>query len=80
MTSYIQERGGFLRDSSATSDCQFCQIDQTNTFLAGVNINFDNRWRDFGLMWVFVMFNLGAAVFLYWLARVPKAKKTTARK
>ncbi|KAL5615982.1 hypothetical protein FOBRF1_004730 [Fusarium oxysporum] len=78
MMQYIKDRGGFVRDRDDTSLCEFCQLDQTNNFLNGVNINFDNRWRDFGLMWVFVIFNLGAAVFLYWLAHVPKVKKSTS--
>ncbi|KAM0083487.1 Multidrug resistance protein [Fusarium odoratissimum] len=78
MMQYIKDRGGFVRDRDDTSLCEFCQLDQTKNFLNGVNINFDNRWRDFGLMWVFVIFNLGAAVFLYWLAHVPKVKKSTS--
>jgi flagellar biosynthesis/type III secretory pathway M-ring protein FliF/YscJ len=32
------------------------------------------RWRNFGLLWVYVVFNIFAAVFFYWLARVPKNK------
>lgn len=79
MADFIGQRGGFLMDPDATSSCEFCQLDKTNTFLTGVNIEFDNRWRNFGLMWVFVIFNLAAAVFLYWLARVPKAKKSASK-
>lgn len=29
-----------------------------------------NRWRDFGLLWAYVVFNIIAAVGIYWLARV----------
>ncbi|TQN73727.1 ZEB2-regulated ABC transporter 1, partial [Colletotrichum shisoi] len=41
-------------------------------FLASVNVDFANRWRNFGIMWAFVVFNVAAAFLLYWLARVPK--------
>ena len=41
-------------------------------FLAGVGTNISDSWRNFGLMWVYIFFNLAAALFLYWLGRVPK--------
>lgn len=28
------------------------------------------RWRDFGLLWIFVIFNAAAAVAIYYVARV----------
>lgn len=42
-----------------------------------------DRWRNFGIMWAFIIFNIFGALFLYWLTRVPKkaktAKKTTKK-
>lgn len=73
--SYIEMAGGFVQDSSATDECRFCQISETNRFLSNVSISFANRWRNFGLMWVFVVFNVLSAIGLYWLARVPKKSK-----
>ncbi|KAH6871435.1 multidrug resistance protein CDR1 [Thelonectria olida] len=71
---YISMAGGFVADpDAADSDlCEYCAISETNRFLKLVNINFDNRWRNFGIMWVFIIFNIFAAAGLYWLARVPK--------
>ncbi|KAJ4152410.1 Multidrug resistance protein [Fusarium falciforme] len=51
MKSYIDKAGGFVQDSSATGECRFCQISETNAFLSHVSISFANRWRNFGLMW-----------------------------
>ncbi|CAG8953551.1 hypothetical protein HYFRA_00010008 [Hymenoscyphus fraxineus] len=69
--------GGYLTPGSlnATSDCTFCTLADTNAFLANVNIFYSERWRNFGLMWVYIIFNAVMAVFLYWLARVPKVPK-----
>jgi ATP-binding cassette subfamily G (WHITE) protein 2 (PDR) len=77
MEPYMAAAGGYLLDPSAGNgaDCDFCQIDNTNQFLAAVNIDFGNRWRDFGLIWVYIVFNAAAAIGLYWLVRVPKKKK-----
>ena len=70
---YIADHGGYLVDNS-TSSCSFCGTDNTDAFLDDMNMNFDNRWRNFGFMWAFCFFNVAAAVGLYWLMRVPKQK------
>ncbi|KAE8152303.1 ABC-2 type transporter-domain-containing protein [Aspergillus avenaceus] len=68
-------QSGYLQNPEATANCGFCAMDKTDTFLASVVSYFDDAWRNFGLMWVYIAFNIAAAVFIYWLARVPKAKK-----
>lgn len=79
LTPFMEFAGGSLSNPNATSGCEFCVITNTNTFLAQVNSFFDHRWRNFGLMWVFVVFNICAALFFYWLGRVPRnMKKSTA--
>ncbi|KAL4909703.1 hypothetical protein BDW74DRAFT_143551 [Aspergillus multicolor] len=75
MGDYISRMGGYLQNANATSDCQFCQIDNTDTFLSAVYSSYSDAWRNFGLMWVYIAFNIAAAVFIYWLARVPKGNK-----
>jgi ABC-type multidrug transport system permease subunit len=75
MQGYISTAGGYLRDEQATGQCQYCQLDNTNQFLQSINADWNTRWRDFGLLWVYVVFNVMAAMFFYWLCRVPKGKK-----
>lgn len=74
MSEYMKSMGGYLLDINAKS-CEYCPVTQTNTFLIGVNINFDNRWRNVGILTAFCIFNAIAAVGLYWLGRVPRGKK-----
>ncbi|GFF23501.1 ABC transporter CDR4 [Aspergillus udagawae] len=76
MSDYISLRGGYLENPSATSDCTFCTISSTDTFLAAVSSYYKDAWRNFGIMWAFIIFNIFAAVFIYWLARVPKGKRS----
>ncbi|KAL4866663.1 hypothetical protein BDV12DRAFT_187304 [Aspergillus spectabilis] len=76
MKDFIDATGaGYLQDPSATSDCAFCTMDKTDTYLLGVSSKFDEAWRNFGLMWVYIVFNIAGAVGIYWLARVPKGKR-----
>ena len=70
MEAYQSFAGGYLVDENATTNCQFCQIDNTNVFLTNFGIEYSNRWRDFGIIWAFIIFNVFAAIFLYWIARV----------
>ncbi|KAL2817106.1 ABC-2 type transporter-domain-containing protein [Aspergillus granulosus] len=74
MADYIASAGGYLKDPSATSNCEFCTISSTDTYLASVSSYYSDAWRNFGLMWVYILFNIVAAVSIYWLARVPKGK------
>lgn len=77
MADYLSVAGGYLVGDSgeSSSECSYCAMDSTNVFLAGVNANYDNRWRNFGFLWAYVAFNVVAAIGLYWLARVPKRSK-----
>ena len=76
MQPYISLAGGYLQNPSTTApdNCSFCQLSDTNIFLAGVSSYYDERWRNFGLMWVFIGFNVVVAVLIYYLGRVPKRK------
>ncbi|KAI9751254.1 MAG: pyruvate dehydrogenase E1, beta subunit [Chaenotheca gracillima] len=73
--------GGYLTNPDAMSQCQFCSLSDTNAFLNQVNSHYSDRWRNFGIMWVFIIFNVAGALFLYWLVRVPnKFKKSKKEK
>ncbi|KAF2225760.1 ABC drug exporter AbcA [Elsinoe ampelina] len=75
MQPYMNQAGGYLADNNAVDQCQFCPIQSTNTFLNAVSISPNNTWRDFGILWAYIIFNVSAAVFLYWLIRVPKGNQ-----
>jgi len=72
--------GGYLINNSSTTDCSYCSLGSTNQFLAEVSSNYAYRWRNFGILWAFIIFNAFAAVFLYWLVRVPKKSSTKVKK
>ncbi|KAF8850810.1 hypothetical protein BDZ45DRAFT_708183 [Acephala macrosclerotiorum] len=72
MAPYMQLAGGTVINPDAVADCLYCSIGQTDVFLASIGSKFSQRWRNLGIMWAYVLFNAGAAVGLYWLARVPK--------
>ena len=67
---------GTLQNPDATSQCRYCALSNADQFLAGSGISWDDRWRNFGIMWAYVVFNLLGAVALYYFFRVRKVKKS----
>ena len=61
---------GYLLDPSSTTQCAYCPLSNANQFLAESNISPDQRWRNFGLVWAWIIFNIFGAVSLYYLFRV----------
>jgi ATP-binding cassette subfamily G (WHITE) protein 2 (SNQ2) len=57
------ERGGpgYLVDN-ATSACEYCAYRVGDQFYGGLELSFDNRWRDLGILIAFIGSNL---IFLF---------------
>ena len=77
MNDYINTTGGYLTNEDATTNCQFCVASNTNVYLEQLSSQYSTRWRNFGIMWAFIIFNIVGALFLYWLARVPRKQKVS---
>ena len=75
MAPYLATAPGYLTNESATSNCHFCTADNTNSYLAQLSSTYATRWRNFGILWAFIGFNVAGALFFYWLARVPRKQK-----
>ncbi|KAL5611837.1 hypothetical protein BROUX41_000589 [Berkeleyomyces rouxiae] len=78
MSAWIAQEGGYLLNGSATDECSFCTIRDTNIYLDSVNSSYGDRWRNVGLMCVYIVFNAAAALAIYWLVRVPKKQSPLA--
>ncbi|KAI9935030.1 hypothetical protein ASPWEDRAFT_117761 [Aspergillus wentii DTO 134E9] len=72
LDTYVANYGGRLLNGDATSDCQVCSLSTTDQFLEEMSMSPSDTWRNVGLLFVYVGFNFFAAIFLYWLVRVPK--------
>jgi len=72
LEAFVNATGATVSNPSATVDCAVCAISDTNVFLATIFSHYVDRWRNFGLMWVYVAVNIAGAFFFYWLVRVPK--------
>ena len=70
MADYISGAGGYLLDPQATQNCQYCQLQSTDVFLASFNMSYSHAWRNFGILIAYCAFNVFAAMALYYFVRV----------
>jgi len=67
---YLAGAPGQLLNPTATSQCQYCQLSNADQFLASSAISWSTRWRNFGIGWAYVVFNVAMAMVLYYNFRV----------
>jgi ABC-type multidrug transport system permease subunit len=78
MAAYQQAGApGVLSNPEAVADCAYCPMTVADQFMGQVDIHWDERWRNFGIVWAYVVFNVFITISVYYLFRVRKfgAKK-----
>ncbi|KAJ8071471.1 hypothetical protein OCU04_001791 [Sclerotinia nivalis] len=73
LQSYATAAGGSIYNPEATSDCHYCSSSNADQYLASVSISYDTRWRNYGIVFAYIFFNIFMAVFLYYFIRVRKS-------
>jgi len=56
--SFVENFGGYLQNTNATSSCQYCQYKVGDEYYSGLNMSFGNRWRDLGIVFAYAIFNV----------------------
>jgi len=72
LTSYASVAMGSIYNPDAMSDCQYCTMSNADQYLASVSISYTTRWRDYGIGFSYIVFNIFAAVLFYYFFRVRK--------
>ncbi|ORY64165.1 ABC-2 type transporter-domain-containing protein [Pseudomassariella vexata] len=72
LSDYLQTAPGTLQNPGDMTDCRYCSITVADQYLAGSNIFWDERWRNFGIMWVYIVFNVAVTILTYYFFRVAK--------
>lgn len=65
---FIQTAGGYLTNGNDTSNCKYCEFSTTDGFLElSFNIYYSNHWRDLGIFFAFIVFNVRFSLYHFWL-------------
>ena len=78
MQPFFQAAGslaGNLLNPNDMRNCEYCEMKVTDEFLETRNIKSSQRWRNVGLVWAYIGFNVFFAVIVYYLFRVKTWKK-----
>lgn len=67
--AFIDKAGGYLINPDATSNCGYCKYTTTDQYMLGVGIKFAYRWRNLGFYCAYIIFDVAAMLFLYWILR-----------
>lgn len=78
--AFVEAGQGYVLDANATANCQFCPSKSTDSYLANLSIHYHDAWRNFGFIWVYIVFNTVAALAIYWLVRMPKKPRVRVAK
>lgn len=79
LADYLRTAPGVLQNPNDTTNCRYCSLRTADQLLAGSNVTFGTRWRDFGIVWAYVFFNVFAAVLTYYVFRVKKWNNGTGK-
>ncbi|KAJ6260894.1 ABC multidrug transporter C [Drechslerella dactyloides] len=74
LTPYSRVAGIGIVNPNSTDMCEICSSASTNAFLSALGVDYSQRWRNWVIFSAYIIFNLFAAVAMYYLVRVPKDK------
>lgn len=55
---FVTTIGGYLNNPSSTTECQYCQYSTGDEYTASLEVYWGHRWRDYGIFWSYIIFNV----------------------
>lgn len=69
---FLQQAPGQLQNPADTEQCRYCSFTNADQYLSLSRIYWSERWRNYGIMWGYIAFNIGMAISVYYMFRVKK--------
>jgi len=70
--TFLETATGYIDNPDATSDCGYCLYNKGADFYNTIPWSADERWRDFGIMVAYWIFNIFLVVLFIYLSRKPR--------
>ncbi|KAI5290263.1 GTPase-activating protein [Ascosphaera aggregata] len=71
---------GQLLNPNSTTVCEYCPLQVADQFLHGSRVSYGDRWRNWGIGWAYIIFNVFGTVALYYILRIYPLQKRSGRK
>ncbi|THY01481.1 putative ABC multidrug transporter, partial [Aureobasidium pullulans] len=70
LSTYLIDAAGVLMNPEAEESCQYCPLKTADQFLGVSAIKWSQRWRNVGIVFAFIFFNIAATFGLYYMFKV----------
>jgi len=57
-SEFLKTATGYINNPYATEACQYCQYSKGQDFYEGLNMDFEHRWRNVGIMCLYLCTNV----------------------
>lgn len=78
--SFVRYAGGYLNNPKSQKNCQYCQYRVGDDFLKQMNADYNDKWRNIGFFVIYIVFNICAMLFLYYIFRMANWKQLGKKK
>lgn len=68
--AFAQSAGGYLVDTAATSNCEYCPYSMGDQYLTTLNISPQDKWPYFGIFFAFCISNWALVYFFIYTVRI----------
>ncbi|KAL2060519.1 hypothetical protein VTL71DRAFT_9160 [Oculimacula yallundae] len=77
---FLTQGPGAVYNPTATENCEYCRYATGDQYLDILAIGWSGRWRDFGVMFAYVTFNVGCLLLLTGLPKWIKGRRRAAER
>ncbi|CAI4057848.1 hypothetical protein SKDZ_04G2390 [Saccharomyces kudriavzevii ZP591] len=70
MKQFLEKSTGYIENPDATSDCAYCIYEVGDNYLTHISSKYSYLWRNFGIYWIYIFFNIIAMICVYYLFHV----------
>jgi len=74
MSAFLKSNTGYIENPEATTDCAYCIYSVGDEYLSYVNAEYSHLWRNFGIYWIYIVFNIFAMIGVYYVIHVRQTK------
>ncbi|KOS21266.1 ATP-binding cassette transporter CGR1 [Escovopsis weberi] len=79
LAPYLRVAPGHLQNPMDTSACRYCAFTVADQSIELSRIRWSEKWRNYGIMWGYIGFNLLMAILLYYVFRVRQWKRKSVK-
>lgn len=70
MEPFFKFASCYTKNPEVTERCAYCNYRVDDEYLKRIGSSYGYLWKNFGFYWVYIFFNIGAMVLLYYFIHV----------